>query len=252
MAKTNHLIILKKTQCFTCSMSFSKTHYLPSVCTATSARRRSDTIYHNNGGSLDADTNSLWIRSGHTQPFHLPPQASAHPRPQTRNHQPEWTELAQQAMAHQQAPRPAPTPPQTASPPRVTPKHCLQPRRQLSTQQRPSPHNPALKHWRHRQQPTKNWMTAPSQTKQQSSTNSNQLWINRPHKQIKVGKTADTNAECHWPHEHICGWELLSAANPSSSSRLHYWKQLKEQERHCVHWIDTAGQSEYGYCGNRY
>ena len=175
MAKTNQLIILQKKQCFTCLMSFSKTHYLPSVCTATSTRRHSDTIYHNNGGSPDADTNRLWRRNDHTQPVHLPPQAPAHSRPQTWNHQPEWTELAQQAMAHQRAPRPAPTPPQTESPPRVTPKHSLQPRRQLITQQRPSPHNPALNHCRQRQRPTEDWKTAPSQAKQQSSPSSNQL-----------------------------------------------------------------------------
>ena len=153
-------------------------------------------------------------------------------------------------MAHQRAPRPTTTPQRNESPHRVNLKNCLQPLRQFTTQPRPSPHHPAMKHWRHRQHPTRDGMATPRQGKQQSSLNRKQPWSNRPHELNKLGKVANTNAERHSGHKHIWGSCLPCTTNTFWSSRPHSWKQLKEQERHCTDRTDTTRHSGYGYWGN--
>ena len=207
-------------------------------------RSRSDAISNNSGGSPDEDTHKFWIRTNH-----LRPQRINFHRKGTTNHN---GILAQKATVHQRVPRSAQTRRRNESPTRATRKHCLHPQRLLMTQRLPSPHHSATKNWRGRQHLTGNWMAAPRKGKQPSSLESQQLWSNRPHEQFKVGKMANTNTECHSSHDYICGSDPPSATIPASSSRLHYWKQLKQQEKPCTARINETRPSEYGYCCKGY
>ena len=142
---------------------FFKTHYPPSVCTATStglvgARTASPTkvAVVPTQTPTDSGYEEATLNRSTAGPI-----ASTSTDMESPTITDETCSTDNGTPAGSTSSSPTQTPRRNVSPPRVTRKHCLYPRRQLMTQRRPSPHHLATKHWGHRQHSTETWMAAP-------------------------------------------------------------------------------------------